>query len=348
MPFLMGFLTICSPNTPVDKVTRNPIGTGPYRFVKWDAGMQIVLERFDGYWGAKPEVQKVVYVWRGESSVRAAMVQIGEADLVLDIAPQDATRPDMDVSYLNAETTYIRIGMWEPPLNDRRVRLALNYAIDRNTIRGSIISKDVIPATQLVGPNILGYNPDLKPLPYDPKKARQLLDEARKDGVPVDKEILLVGRTGAFPNSGELLEAVMAMYKTVGLNVKLRILDYGVYVPYRNKPYVANVGPYLLLNMHDNSAGDAVFTVFQMYHSKGNTSPISDAKLDDLIEKAQLAAGEERKTLWRTVFKRVHEEFVTDVMLFHMVGYCRVGKRITFKPTLRTSGELQLAQITFK
>jgi len=84
-------------------------------------------------------------------------------------------------------------------LNDRRVRLALNYAVDRNAIRGSILSKDVVPATQMVVPSTFGYNPDLKVWPYDPKKARQLLDEARKDGVPVDKEILLVDRIGLYP-----------------------------------------------------------------------------------------------------------------------------------------------------
>ena len=197
LPTLMGILAICSPNTPLDKLTRNPIGTGPYKFVKWDAGTQIVLERFDGYWGKQPQVKKAIYVWRSESSVRAAMVVIGEADLAPDIARQDANRPDMDYSYLNSETTYLRIGgAWEPPLNDRRVRMALNYAVDRDAIRGSILSKDVIPATQMIVPSIFGYNPDLKVWPYDPQKARQLLDEARKDGVPVDKEILLVGRIG--------------------------------------------------------------------------------------------------------------------------------------------------------
>ena len=61
-------------------------------------------------------------------------------------------------------------------------------AVDRDAIRGSILSNDVVPATQLIGPNIFGYNPDLKVWPYDPEKAKQLLDEARKDGIPVDKE----------------------------------------------------------------------------------------------------------------------------------------------------------------
>ncbi len=230
LPTLMANLAICSPNTPLDKFTRNPIGTGPYKFVKWDAGTQIILERFNGYWGKQPQVKKAIYVWRGESSVRAAMVLIGEADLAPNIKKEEANRSDMDYSYLTSETTDLRFGGgMQPPLNDRRVRLALNYAVDRDAIQGSIFSKDVIPATQLVMPSIFGYNPDLKVRPYDPQQAKKLLDEARKDGVPVDKEILMVGRTAYFPGAEELMEAVMAMYKAVGLNVKLKIVEDAVH-----------------------------------------------------------------------------------------------------------------------
>ena len=256
-------------------------------------------------------------------------------------------KPDMDVSYLNAETTFYRFGgEWEPPLNDKRVRMALNYAVDKNALRGSIFPKDVVPATQLIGPNIFGYNPDLKQWPYDPKKARQLLDEARKDGVPVDKEILLVTRIHNFPGSAELLEAVMTMYKAIGLKVKLMIAETAVQRPYDRKPFPP--GPYMLMVTHDNNKGDAAFTVFNRYHCNGIQSQICDKQLDDLIERAQVARGEERRNLWRAVFKYAHEEMIPFVMLYHLVGYARVGERITFKPNLVTSCEIKLEQITFR
>jgi peptide/nickel transport system substrate-binding protein len=349
LPTLIGNLTICSPNTPMDKFTRNPIGTGPYKFVRWDAGTQIIFERFDGYWGAQPQVKKAVYVWRGESSVRAAMVAIGEADLAPGIAPQDANRPDMDHSYFNSETTSLRIGgPWEPPFNDRRFRMALNYAVDRTAIRGTILSRDVVPATQMVVPNIFGHNPDMKVWPYDPKKARQLLDEARKDGVPVDKEILLAARIALHPGDKEMAETLMTMYQAVGINMKIKWFEKLAHDTYRRKPFVLNVGPYLVQHMHDNNSGDAVFTAFHHYHCKGNISPMCDKQVDELIEKAQVATGEERRNLWRQAFKRANEEIIPDVVLFHMVGYTRVGKRINFKPSIATNNEIQLAQITFK
>jgi peptide/nickel transport system substrate-binding protein len=346
---LMGTVAMCSPNTPVDKLTRVPIGTGPYRFVKWDAGTQIVLERFDGYWGKQPPVKKAVYIWRTESSVQAAMVLIGEADLAPDIAREDANRPDMDHSYLNSETTVLRFGgAWEPPLNDRRVRMALNYAIDREGLRGSIMSKEVIPATQLVVPGIFGYNPDLKVWPYDPQKARQLVDEARRDGVPVDREITLAGRIGQFPNNQELFEAVMTMYKAVGLNVKLKMGERLALEYYRRKPYITTAGPFIMGNAHDNNSGDMVFSAFVNYHCDGVQSTMCDKTVDGLIEKAQVAMGEERRKLWQTAMKRIREETIPDAVLYHMVAYCRVGKRISFKPSLATRIEIPLAQITFR
>jgi peptide/nickel transport system substrate-binding protein len=349
LPTLMVQIAICPPSTPMDKLIRNPIGTGPYKFVKWDSGVQIIVERFDGYWGKQPQVKKAVYLWRGESSVRSAMVGIGEADLTPEITKQDATSPDMDYSYLNSETSSLRIGgVWEPPLNDKRFRMALNLAVDRNAMRGSILSKDVIPATQPIVPSIFGHNPDLKVWPYDPQKARQLLDQARKDGVPVDKEITIVGRTGVWPGGDETMEAVMTMYKAVGLNVKLRMLESGAFAPYRDKPYPTNIGAYLLQKQDDNSRGDAAFTVFQKYHCNGFQSPVCDKALDGLIEKAQVAIGEERKNLWRSVFKNIYEEIIPDVMLYHMIGYARIGKRINFKPTMATVNEIPIEQITFK
>jgi peptide/nickel transport system substrate-binding protein len=347
MPTMMGQLPICSPNTQMGKWTRSPIGTGPYKFVKWDAGTQIVLERFDGYWGKRPQVKKAVYVWRKESSVRASMVLTGEADLAPDIAIQDANHPTMDYSFLNSETTILRIGgAWEPPLNDRRVRMALNYAIDRNSIRGSVLSKAVVPATQIIVPNIFGHNPDLKVWPYDPQKAKQLVDEARKDGVPVDKEILLIGRIGHYPGVDELLEVVMSMYKAVGLNVKPKLIERGQYSTFQNKPYPS--GLYMIERQHDNNKGDAAFSIFYQYHCKGHTSVMCDKTVNDLIERAMGSTGEGRRSLFQAAFKRSHEEIIPDVLLFHMVGYARVGKRINFKPSMATTSEIQLEQITFK
>lgn len=347
LPTILSTMGICSPKTPM-KTTRHPIGTGPYKFVRWDAGMQVVTERFDGYWGPQPQVKKVTYIWRKESSVRASMVLVGEADFAPEIARQDATRTDMDFSWLNADTSYLRIQTDTTPLNDRRVRLALNLATDREGMRGTILSKDVVLATQLVIPSTFGYNPDIKPYPYDPKRAKQLLDEARKDGVKVDKEILLLDRIGVYPGSAELMEAILNMYKAVGFNMKLKSMEKGAMRPYENQPFPKDAGPYIVHKTHDNDKGDAAFTVFYKYGSTGSQSATFDKVLDDLVAKAQVSMGENRRSLWQAAFKRIQEDIISDVMLYHMVSYSRIGKRIHFDPSWMRLSEIPVKLITFK
>ena len=125
LPTMLGTMTVVSPNTVMDERTREPVGTGPYKFVNWTPGESVVLEQFDGYWGEKPDVEKATYVWRTESSVQAGMVT-GEADIAPNITELDATDPSMDFSYFNSETTALRIDVTRPPLDDIRVRKALN------------------------------------------------------------------------------------------------------------------------------------------------------------------------------------------------------------------------------
>ena len=348
LPTMMGTMTIVSPNTPMDERTRDPIGTGPYKFTAWNVGENIILDRADSYWGEQPQVEQAVYVWRTESAVRAAMVKTGEADIAPNIAVQDATDEALDFSYPNSETSRLRIDTTRPPLDDRRVREALNLAIDRDALRGSIFSKDVIPATQLVVPSINGHNPDLKVWPYDPAKAQQLLAAAKADGVPVDAPIQLIGRINIYPNATEAAEAIMAMYQAVGLNVNLKMLEVAEWVDLLTKPFAEDRPPTLQQSQHDNNNGDAVFTVYNKYHSEGGQSMVSDAKLDEVIVKAGQASGEERKKLFQEAFRIMNDEIIADVPMFHMVGYSRISPRLNFTPSLSTNSELQLSQVTFK
>lgn len=348
LPTMIVPVTIMSPNTPQGEMTDHPIGTGPYEFVNRIPGQEINLKRFAGYWGEQPQVENAKYVWRNESSVAAAMVATGEADLAPSIAVDDATT-EMDLPYPNSETTRLRIQVDQPPFNDRRVREALNIAIDREALRGSVFSEDVIPATQLVPPGTVGHNDDLKVWPYDPERARQLLAEAKAAGVPVDAPFVIYGRTGVYPHSTESLEAIMAMLQDVGFNPSLQMLEVAQHVIHLQKPYPDNVAkmPNLIQDQHDNGNGDAVFTVLYKYGSSGANSVLNDANLDTVIEQASSAVGDERVKLWNEAFKIIESDIIADVMLYHMVGYARVNPRINFEPNIKTNTEVPIQTITF-
>jgi peptide/nickel transport system substrate-binding protein len=348
LPTLMGTVQIVSPKLPMDSETNSPVGTGPY-VIKSASPEQIVLARYDGYWGGKPEVKEATFVWRTESAIRAAMIETGEADLTPTIAVQDATNKTTDHAYLNSETTRMRIDAQIPPLNDRRVREALNLAIDWDALGPELFGKDVIRASQMVVPGVRGHNPNIKPWTYDPQRAKKLLEEARAAGVPVDKEIKLIARNGFFPNSAESLEAMMAMWEEASFNMTMEQLEAADWVRYLDKPFPPERGPTLFQQQHDNNTGDAGFTAPVMYSSKGQYSTISDPEVDQLLTKAMSATGDERAKLFQEVFAKVHDKVVADVPMYHMIGYTRVGPRIEgWRPNLKTNSEIRLSEINLK
>lgn len=347
LPTMMGTVVIPSPDTPMGEYTRSPVGTGPYTFADWDVGNSIRLERFDDYWGDAPLVTGATYIFRSESPVRAAMVKAGEADIAPNISVQDAD-PETDFSYPNSETTRLRIDTETSPLDDLRIREALNLAVDRQALKGTILSPDVALATQLVGASINGHNPDLQPKMYDVERASALIAEAKADGVPVEAEINLIGRIGMFPNSAETMEALQAFFLDAGFNVSLRMVEVAEWLELILKPYAEDRPPILLIDQHDNNNGDAVFTVFNKYHSEGANSTLHNDELDTTIRNAEQSTGDERRKLFQRAFEIIADEEIADVMLFHMVGYTRVADRLDFTPDISTNSELPLERISLK
>ena len=347
IPAYVAHVGIGGLTTPDKEIDRDPVGTGPYSFQSWEAGTSIVLSRFDGYWGDKPEVEKVTFLFRKEPRLRAAMVEVGEADLAVHIAPQDATNPAMDFSYPNRETTRIRMVL-QPPLDDIRVRKALNLAFDREALIGTILSDAVEPASQLMSKEVNGYNPDLALWSYDLEEAKRLIEEAKADGVPVDKELRLIGHPTFYPNVGEVLQAMAQMWNDAGLNVRVEMMERAQWKKLVNKPYDADRAAMLIQEMHDNTEGDAVFTMRFRYHTDGGQSEFSNPVVDKLVVEAEQAEGDERRDKFREANRIIADEIVPAVPMYHMVNYMRVGPRLSFRPGgFYSAGMLEVSRIKF-
>lgn len=342
-----GVFTMASPKIAADKPERNPPGTGPYKFVEWVAGDRVVLERNDNYWGAKPEISKVTFTFRPESAVRAAMSATGEADIAVAITEQDANNPKTDFSYLDSETTWLRIDTRYAPMNDVRFRKALNYAVDREAMLGTVVSANAIPAAQLPVPGISGHDPDLKPYPYDPEKAKALLAEARAAGVPVDGKIRFIARSAQFAQVDEFAQALTAMFQDVGLNVELEMMERGRQNRFQAKPLPTDVGPNIMLIMSDNNLGDAGFSVSN-YHTNGTQSTTSIPELDALIDKTMSLTGEERAKGFYQIFDEAQNKYATMVPLFHMTAITRVSERLDWKPTITTNSQIDIQKMKIK
>lgn len=347
LPNKMSALDIGSPATPGDAKTRTPAGTGPYKLEAWTPGQSVGLVAYDGYWGNKPAIPNATIIWRAESAVRAAMVDTGEAQIAYEIAPQDGTTEE-DHAFPNAETSLLRIDAQIAPLNDKRVREALNLAIDRDGLIGTIFHKDAQKAMQVVPPSVFGFNPDIPVWNYDPEKAKSLVAAAKADGVPVDKEIVIYGRIGIYPNSSESLEAIQAMLADAGFNARLEMLETSPWLKRLLKPWNKDRQPSILQTQIDNAEGDAVFTLPNRFTTDGNQSTIIDAGLDKLIADGSKATGDERKRLFQQAFKYIAVDAVNIAPLFHMVTIARVAKNVNYTPDVQAGNEIKLKSISYR
>ena len=347
LPLNMSNMMIGAPSMPMAQAVRMAPGTGPYALSTWDAGQQIVLDRFDDHWDEPEGVDSGIFVWRSESSVRAAMVRQGEADFAPSIAVQDAT-DDIAVPYPNAESIRLNLDSLLPPLDDKRVRLAINLALDKDAMLGTIVPAGAQKATHLYLPSTLGWSENVTLYEYDPERAKALIEEARADGVPVDTEIQLPGRIGHFENAQEFHQAVAIMLNQIGLNVELEWFEAAVKNKLQVKPFDPDRRPQIFVDQHDNTAGDPVFTFPSRWHSDGAQSKTADPQLDAMIEEAMAATGDDRTAKWKAAAEYLDREILPDAMMFHMVGFAAIGPGVDYTPKMTTNSSVKLAEFTVK
>jgi peptide/nickel transport system substrate-binding protein len=206
----------------VEAYAGRPIGTGPYRFVEWLRGQRIVFEANPDYWGGAPGPKRLVFRPIRDPSTRAAELKAGGVDIIINPPlPQLrdlATGATTVVRVEGGRLVAFPINTLKKPLDDPRVRRAINHAVDRESIVKSLLQGYGTALGQPFSPGWLGYNPELKPYAYDPKKARELLAEAGyPGGFDVDWSISV----GALLADKEIAEATAAMLGQVGIRVRL-------------------------------------------------------------------------------------------------------------------------------
>lgn len=345
LPLRISFVEMVPRTTSTTEKVREPIGTGPYAIAKWDYGQKLTLARNASYWGTPPAFATAEYRWRSEGSVRAAMIINDEADIATGLGPEDGAG-DRGVPFQNNETTALRMQATEPPLNDIRVRQAINYAVNRTGIVKALFRGLGQPAAQLIPSGVVGYNDALQLWPHDTDKAKQLIAEAKADGVPVDTQIRLIGRTAQFPNISETIEVLQAEFTEIGLNVKIEMMDTANQLEYQLRPFPPNTGPYLLMIMHGNQAGDAAFTMDQYMLSDGPQSAYGTTEFDAKIRAAEALTGQARQDAFAELFAEEPQEIMQMAYIAHMKGILGKSPRIDYTPDPATGDEMRLAAMT--
>ncbi|MGH8968269.1 MAG: ABC transporter substrate-binding protein, partial [Actinomycetes bacterium] len=311
----------------------------------WQPGIRLTLERNPGYWGSPPAFARAEYEWRSDSSVRAAMVVNGEADIATGIGAEDGAG-ELGVSFPNNETTALRLQATEPPLDDIRVRRAIGMVIDKDGIISALLEGAGTPAAQLIPDGVIGYNPDLRPEPFDPTRAEALMDEVRADGVDLSAPIRFIVRSGLFPRVSEVTQAIQYQLSQLGLNVQIQMMDSAEGLEYQQRPFPEGTGAYILMIQHGNQAGDAAFTLDQYMLSDGYQSSFGTAGFDAAIAAAEAMSGPQRQDALAELFAREPEKIDQYAYIAHMRGMLARSPRVHYEPDSATGDEMRLAAMS--
>jgi len=297
-----------------------PIGTGPYRFVRYDVDDKVILEAFEGYRGGPPSNAGLVFKIVPDDTMRSLEIRKGTADVMVNDVPPDVAyqfekndeariirSPGLDFSYLG-------FNMRDPVLSDKRVRHAIGYAIDREAIVKYLRRGMAQVATGLIPPQHVAYEPGIRMFDYDPARAKRLLDEA---GYP-DPD----GDDGALPR--------LRLSLKISTNEEIRLQSTVIQQDLRRVGIDLDVRSYEFATMF----ADVVSGNFQImsliwvggamidpdilrrvYHSQQvppngfNRGRYSNPEVDRLLDSASMAVDDaERKRFYRDAQKIIAED----------------------------------------
>ena len=211
------------------KVAQEPVGSGPYKFVEWVRDDHITLEANPDYWGDAPSIKTVIFRPVPELSARVIALQNDEAQIVVNIAPDVVPQIESGEntrisSVTGGRNIFVGIRCDKEPFTDVRVRQAINYAIDFESIKVALLGGFGEKSSTIVNPP--NHNPDLEPYPFDTAKAKELLAEA---GFVEGTEITMDAPNGRYIKDSEMAQVIAQGLEDIGFKVNLRVLEWSVY-----------------------------------------------------------------------------------------------------------------------
>src|SRR5713101_6590500 len=209
-----------------DGFQKAPVGLGPYKFVSYTPGGDFVLEAYEGYWRKVPNIKRLIIKSVPEGTTRLAMLKTGEADIAFALEGQVAEAVQRDPNFtlvytLHASGFWLEFPeQWDPKSvwADKRVRLAVNYALDRQAMNEAACLGFCPPAGVIV-PRVMEYALPAEPLPYNLQKAKQLLAEA---GYPNGFD---AGELTPIPPFFTVGEAVLNSLQAIGIRARMRTME---------------------------------------------------------------------------------------------------------------------------
>ena len=214
------------PNDPELDHESHPIGTGPYYFVSHTRDERLIADRNEDYWGGTGDLARLEFRVIPENNTRLLAFESGEIDVTQSVIPAvELARLEEDDRFVMERTagtgyTYLAFNNQVEPLDDPRVRKALNYLVPREGIVDQVLNGNGFSGISMILPSMVWFNPDVEIYDYDPERARELLEEA---GIDFDAPLRLT--TSEDAARMQIAEILAFEFGQIGLNIEVEIME---------------------------------------------------------------------------------------------------------------------------
>jgi peptide/nickel transport system substrate-binding protein len=309
---------------------QNLVGTGPYKFVSYQRGGNMVFTRNDDYWGGKAAIKEVIFRKVTEDAARLAALESGQADFTNNIPVHEVPRlknhPRVRIDQIEGlRMFFLAMNFAFKPFDNKLVRQAVNYSVDAPSIVKNIFDGIGYPSNGPVGANVIGADPSHKRYPYDPKKAKELLAQA---GYPNGCDVQLYYSSGRYPKDREVCQVVAAQMVKGGFRVELISQEWALFWDKEG----VNGGKLPFYYIGRGSLTDAD-TLYDQYFRTGTTkrTNYSNPKLDKIIEEQQKTADtKKRVALLQQAGKFIMDEALF-VPLYNLADIYGAARNLTWK-----------------
>ncbi len=299
-----------------DKYSSNPVGTGAFKFVRWDRKDKIVLEANKNYWKGSPKLDRVIFRSIPDNSVRLIELQQGSLHAMEFPNPDDLEqiRKDENIELLSQpgmSIGYLAMNMEKSPFDNHKVRLAINHAINKSAIIEHLYQGLGIPAKNPIPPTLWSYDDTIEDYEYNPKLAKQLLTEAGyPNGFETTLWALPVPRP-YIPDGRALAEVLQSELRNIGIKTKIVTYDWGTYLEKTKygEHDIAMLGWSADLGDPDN------FFYFLLSKTSaekpaGNIAFYRSDAMQDILEKARATTDKTKRT---SLYKEAQQIFHKDI-----------------------------------
>jgi peptide/nickel transport system substrate-binding protein len=306
-----------------------PVGTGPFRFVALVKDEHLTVEAFDKHWRGAPRIQRIVFKPIPEPFTRSAALRNGEVDVITTVPPSLARELESvrGVRVQRVPSTwqiYLGLNALKKPLSDVRVRQALNYATDVDSVVRNVLDGNGRRLEGPYTPNVFGYDASVKGYRPDPARARRLLAEA---GYPDGLDVTLESPAGRYQGDKEVAEALGGQWQKAGFRPKVQVAEWGAYFKrYLGKQFQ---DAYLLGTGGPMQDGDELYNLVS---SKGRGLYYKNEKVDQLFDLGRSTLDPAaRKRIYADLARAMVED-ATWVFLLQQVDIYATRDRVTWTP----------------